>query len=78
MTGAAFTGSGGYSQIAYEIDGATILIDLHANICDSNIMMQGKLHETGAIGTVYYSTPFPAKDDDGDRGTFTAAPLVAQ
>lgn len=78
MTGAAFTESGGDSQLAYEINGATLWIDLHATICDSNVMMQGKLLETGAIGTVYYSTPFPAKGDNGDRGRFTAAPLIAE
>ena len=78
MTGAAFTGSGGESEIAYEIDGAFLWIDLHARICDSNIMLRGELLETGAIGKVRYSTPFPAKDDNGDRGTFTAAPLVAE
>lgn len=78
MTGAAFTGSGGDSEIAYEINGANLLIDLHARICDSNIMLQGKLLETGAIGEVRYSSPFPAKDDNGDRGTFTGAPLVEE
>lgn len=78
MTGAAFTGSGGDSDVAYEINGANLWIDLHARICDSSIMLQGKLLETGAIGEVRYSTPFPAKDDSGDRGTFTAAPLVAE
>ena len=78
MTGAAFTGSGGESQVAYEINGANLLIDLHATICDSNVMMRGMLLETGAIGEIYYSTPFPAKDDDGDRGRFTAAPLIAE
>jgi hypothetical protein len=78
MTGAAFTGSGGESDIAYEISGAFLWIDLHARICDSNIMLRGELLETGAIGKVRYSTPFPAKDDNGNRGTFTAAPLVAE
>lgn len=78
MTGAAFTASGGKSQVAYVINGAIILIDLHATICDSNIMMRGKLLETGAVGEVVYSTPFPAKDDNGDRGSFTAAPLIAK
>ena len=78
MTGAAFTGSGGDSQVAYEISGATLWIDFHATICDSNVMMQGKLLETGAVGRVFYSTPFPAKGDNGDRGTFTAAPLVLE
>jgi len=78
MTGAAFTASGGNSQVAYLVDGATLWIDLHASICDSNIMMQGKLLETGAIGKVYYSTPFPARNDNGDRGRFTAAPLIAE
>ena len=78
MTGAAVTGSGGNSQVAYLIDGATLWIDLNATICDSNVMMQGKLLETGAIGKVYYSTPFPAKGDNGDRGTFSAAPLIAE
>ena len=74
MTGAAFTASGGDSQVAYRVDGAILWIDLHARICDSNIMLQGKLLETGAIGRVFYSTPFPAKGDNGDRGMFTAAP----
>lgn len=74
-TGAAFTVWGGDSEVAYEINGANLWIDLHARLCDSNIMLQGKLLETGAIGEVRYSTPFPAKDDNGDRGTFTAAPL---
>ena len=78
MTGAAFTTSGGDSQVAYLVNGATLWIDLHATICDSNVMMQGELLETGAVGRVYYSTPFPAKDDNGDRGTFTAAPLIAE
>lgn len=78
MTGAAFTTSGGDSQVAYMVDGATLWIDLHATICDSNIMMQGKILETGAIGKVYYSTPFPAKGDNGDRGRFTAAPLITE
>jgi hypothetical protein len=78
MTGATFTASGGDSQVAYEINGATLQIDLHASICDSNVMLQGKLLETGAIGKVYYSTPFPSKDDNGDRGSFTAAPLIAE
>ena len=78
MTGLAFTGSGGESDIAYEINGAFLWIDLHARICDSNIMLRGELLETGAIGKVRYSTPFPRKDDNGDRGTFTAAPLVAE
>ncbi|MEL7185397.1 MAG: hypothetical protein AAFN50_03035 [Pseudomonadota bacterium] len=78
MTGFAFTGSGGDSDVAYEINGANLWIDLHARICDSNIMLQGKLLESGATGEVRYSTPFPAKDDNGDRGTFTAAPLVTE
>lgn len=78
MTGAAHTASGGDSQIAYEINGAALSIDLHATVCDSKVMMQGKLLETGAVGRVYYSTPFPAIDDDGDRGRFTAAPSIAK
>ena len=78
MSGAAFTASGGDSQVAYEINGATLWIDLHARICDSNVMLRGKLLETGAIGKVQYSTPFPAKGDNGDRGTFTAAPLIVE
>jgi len=78
MFGAASTASGGDSQVAYEINGATLWIDLHAWACDSNVMLQGKLLETGAIGKVYYSTPFPSRDDNGDRGTFTAAPLIAE
>lgn len=78
MTGFAFTTSGGDSQIAYQINGAALWINLHATICDSNVMMQGKLLETGAIGKVHYSTPFPAKDDNGGRGRFTAAPLIAE
>lgn len=76
MTGAAFIASGGNSRVAYSVDGASLLIDLLATLCDSNIMMQGQLFDTGATGKVYYSTPFPAKDDDGDRGSFTAAPLL--
>ena len=78
MSGAAFVASGGRAQVAYEINGATLLIDLHASICDSNVMLSGTLFETGAMGKVYYSTPFPAKGDDGDRGRFTAAPVIAQ
>ena len=62
------------SAVAYEINGAHIWIDLHANICDSNTMMRGRLFETGAMGTVEYSSPW--KGAGHDIGTFTAAPLI--
>lgn len=66
---------GGFREVAYEIDGAHISIDLDADLCDSNTMLQGKLLETGAVGRIYFSTPFPSRDVSSDLGTFTAAPL---
>ena len=78
MTGAMFTTSGGKSKYAYLVEGAFLWIDLHADICDSNIMLKGELLENGAVGVVRYSTPFPGKNDNGDRGTFTAAPIRNQ
>jgi hypothetical protein len=63
-------------EIAYEIQGARIWIDLHANICDANTMLQGVLVETGAVGKVYLSTLIAT--DDGELGSFTAAPLITR
>lgn len=72
LSGPAFTASGGNSQVAYSINGATLRIDLHARLCDSNSMLQGRLLETGSIGRVYHSTMVGGSE----LGSYTAAPIV--
>lgn len=74
LRGPVYLALGSKSKIAYHIKGASLWIDLNANICDSNSNLRGELLETGAVGHIDHSTLFGGTP----LGTFTAAPAYQE